>query len=287
MPIAYRFTGQRWDGVIKLYDYKARYDDPAIGRFIQPDPIVPDPANPQDLNRHTYVRNNPVRYTDPSGHWLETAWDVANILWDIYEIRRDPGNLWNWGALALDVGAAVLPGVPGGVGLLVRGGKALAHAPDILRIAEAINWAERFAGASPEIMKGVQWLEKLVKSERMWEPYRRGLAAELLRAEQLFKEGKLKAVEVVVEGGWVDFILVTDEIVEVKYWRQQYTEQNVKRLAGQLKKYQQTGRPIILELVQTKINPITEEFILEKLLPELQKEGLSITWEQIRLITLP
>ena len=98
---------------------------------------------------------------------------------------------------------------------------------------------------------------------------------------------KVKVVEGVVEGGRVDLILVTDEIVEVKYWRQQYTEQNVKRLAGQLKKYQQTGRPIILELVQTKINPITEEFILEKLLPELQKEGLSITWEQIRLITLP
>ena len=36
VPLAYRFTGQRWDGVIRLYDYKARYDDPAIGRFIQP-----------------------------------------------------------------------------------------------------------------------------------------------------------------------------------------------------------------------------------------------------------
>ena len=29
---------------------------------------MPDPANPQDLNRYTYVRNNPVRYRDPSGH---------------------------------------------------------------------------------------------------------------------------------------------------------------------------------------------------------------------------
>ena len=233
------------------------------------------------------MRNNPVRYTDPSGHWLETAWDVANILWDIYEIRRDPGNLWNWGALALDVGAAVLPGVPGGVGLLVRGGKALAHAPDILRIAEALNWAERFAGASPEIMKGVQWLEKLVKSERMWEPYRRGLAAELLRAEQLFKEGKLKAVEVVVEGGRVDFILVTDEIVEVKYWRQQYTAKNIEELATQLKNYQKSGRPILLELVQTRTDPITEKFIIEVLLPGLQREGVSIIREQIRIITLP
>ena len=66
--LAYRFTGQRWDGVIRLYDYNARYYDPATGRFIQPDTIVPNPGNPQDLNRYTYVRNNPVRYSDPTGH---------------------------------------------------------------------------------------------------------------------------------------------------------------------------------------------------------------------------
>ena len=114
-----------------------------------------------------------------------------------------------------------------------------------------------------------------------------GAGGEWLRAEQVFKEGKLKAVEVVVEGGRVDFILVTDEIVEVKYWRQQYTERNIDELVSRLRRYQQTGRPIILELVRTKTNPITEEFILEKLLPKLQKEGLSITREQIRLITLP
>jgi hypothetical protein len=30
--------------------------------------LVPNPYNPQDLNRYSYVRNNPLRYTDPSGH---------------------------------------------------------------------------------------------------------------------------------------------------------------------------------------------------------------------------
>ncbi len=48
--------------------YHARYYDAALGRFIQPDTIIPDLYNPQDLNRYSYVRNNPVRYTDPSGH---------------------------------------------------------------------------------------------------------------------------------------------------------------------------------------------------------------------------
>ncbi len=47
-----------------------RYYDPTLGRFIQPDTIVPDPGDPQSLNRYSYAGNNPVRYTDPSGHCI-------------------------------------------------------------------------------------------------------------------------------------------------------------------------------------------------------------------------
>jgi RHS repeat-associated protein len=62
-----KFTGQRLDGT-GLYYYGARYYDPTIGRFISADPIVPNPANPQSLNRYSYCLNNPLRYVDPSGH---------------------------------------------------------------------------------------------------------------------------------------------------------------------------------------------------------------------------
>jgi len=40
----------------------------ALGHFISADTLVPDPGNPQALNRYAYVTNNPLRYTDPSGH---------------------------------------------------------------------------------------------------------------------------------------------------------------------------------------------------------------------------
>ncbi|WP_376788424.1 RHS repeat-associated core domain-containing protein [Thermoflexus sp.] len=63
-----RFTGQRWEPGLGLYDYRARFYDPALGRFLQPDPIVPEPGNPQALNRYAYVYNNPLQYTDPTGH---------------------------------------------------------------------------------------------------------------------------------------------------------------------------------------------------------------------------
>jgi len=65
---AYRFTGQEFDPEYHLYNYDARLYDPVVGRFISPDTIVPEPFNPQSLNRYAYCLNNPLRYTDPSGH---------------------------------------------------------------------------------------------------------------------------------------------------------------------------------------------------------------------------
>jgi hypothetical protein len=41
---------------------------PYINRFLQPDAIVPGYANPQELNRFSYVGNSPINYVDPSGH---------------------------------------------------------------------------------------------------------------------------------------------------------------------------------------------------------------------------
>ncbi len=76
----YRFTGQRHESDIKLYDYRARFYDNRRGRFTQPDTMVPDPGDPQSLNRYSYAGNNPLRYTDPSGH-SECITDDCNLAW--------------------------------------------------------------------------------------------------------------------------------------------------------------------------------------------------------------
>jgi uncharacterized protein RhaS with RHS repeats len=47
---------------------QARYYAPSVGRFVSSDKIVPDALNPQALNRYSYVLNNPVSYSDPTGH---------------------------------------------------------------------------------------------------------------------------------------------------------------------------------------------------------------------------
>ena len=66
--VAYKYTGKERDGSTGLYFYEARYYDAALGRFISADTIVPDPTDPQAFNRYSYVINNPLRYTDPTGH---------------------------------------------------------------------------------------------------------------------------------------------------------------------------------------------------------------------------
>jgi len=62
------FTGQRRDSGSGLLYYGARWYDPALGRFAQGDTIVPNPGNPQSLNRYSYVGNQPLKLVDPSGH---------------------------------------------------------------------------------------------------------------------------------------------------------------------------------------------------------------------------
>jgi RHS repeat-associated protein len=62
------FTGQREMAGLGIYHYNARFYSPKLGRFLSADTIVPGYGNPQNLNRFSYVRNNPLRYTDPTGH---------------------------------------------------------------------------------------------------------------------------------------------------------------------------------------------------------------------------
>jgi len=67
-PSGYRYTSQRWDSGLGLYDYNGRYYDPALGKFISADTLVPEPSSPQAFNRYGYTLGNPLRYSDPTGH---------------------------------------------------------------------------------------------------------------------------------------------------------------------------------------------------------------------------
>jgi len=83
-------------------DLRSLTSDLRRGRFIQPDTIVPNPGDPQSLNRYAYAGNNPVRYTDPTGFFSEDeimkylgvdTWEEVLAMFekgDIYEGQ------WGW-----------------------------------------------------------------------------------------------------------------------------------------------------------------------------------------------
>ena len=70
LPTDRAFTGQVRDATGLDY-FRARYFSSSLGRFVSADSIVPQPKNPQTLNRFAYANNNPLRHTDPTGHFNE------------------------------------------------------------------------------------------------------------------------------------------------------------------------------------------------------------------------
>ena len=68
----YKFTGQRSEAALGIYWFQSRWYDGQLGRFTQPDTIVPTQTQgTQAWDRYAFVNNNPVRYNDPTGHQIE------------------------------------------------------------------------------------------------------------------------------------------------------------------------------------------------------------------------
>ena len=61
------FTGHEQLDHLDLVHMNGRIYDPIIGRMISPDPLIQAPENLQSFNRYSYVWNNPLTNTDPSG----------------------------------------------------------------------------------------------------------------------------------------------------------------------------------------------------------------------------
>jgi RHS repeat-associated protein len=82
------FTGREFDSESHLYYYRARYYDPALGRFLSADPIG---FAAGDSNFYRYVSNNPLKYKDPSGKIIPAI--LATYV--AYEVGYFIGSLFN------------------------------------------------------------------------------------------------------------------------------------------------------------------------------------------------
>lgn len=132
----YLYTGALYDDWSELLYCQARYYDPRIGRFLTPDTMIPELFNPLAWNRYCYVQNNPLRYTDPSGHfweeigqWFEDNWKqiVAAVAVAAVIVLAVVLSVLTFGAagiIAVGIGMA-LGGVVGGVSAAAAGGDVL------------------------------------------------------------------------------------------------------------------------------------------------------------------
>jgi len=86
-----KFTSKERDSETGLDYFKARYYSSSLGRFTSPDSFGGLKVNPQSLNRYGYVHNNPLRFTDPTGHMVE-PW--INPLHDWFGKTKDVKYMW-------------------------------------------------------------------------------------------------------------------------------------------------------------------------------------------------
>ncbi|MEC5159546.1 MULTISPECIES: RHS repeat-associated core domain-containing protein [unclassified Janthinobacterium] len=117
--VRFGYTGQLHFGELGLSYYKARFYSPAMGRFLQTDPV----GTVDGLNLYAYVGNNPANRTDPSGAVAETVWDIANLVMGgaslAYNIKQG-----HYGWAAVDAVGLVYDGIATGVPFLPAGASA-------------------------------------------------------------------------------------------------------------------------------------------------------------------
>ncbi|MGB6961185.1 MAG: RHS repeat-associated core domain-containing protein [Candidatus Acidiferrum sp.] len=109
-PQGYKFNGKERDAETGNDDFGARSYTPGFGRFLSPDwSAIPAPVpyadltNPQSLNQYAFVKDNPVAFSDPSGHLAEGQIASSD---GMYVVPRMRG-----GGDSIGIGDAVEPGV--------------------------------------------------------------------------------------------------------------------------------------------------------------------------------
>ena len=72
------YSGHQKDSETGLTYMQARYYDPEVGRFYSNDPVGYAAKNPvMSFNRYMYVNNNPYKYKDPNGEWIQAAYGAV------------------------------------------------------------------------------------------------------------------------------------------------------------------------------------------------------------------
>ncbi|HWU70722.1 MAG TPA: FG-GAP-like repeat-containing protein, partial [Pseudoxanthomonas sp.] len=102
------FTGHEMLDGVNLIHMNARIFDPYLGRFLQPDPVVQSPGSAQSWNAYSYVLNNPLNATDPTGMFSLRSF----LINPFYSLTRSVMRMLGPQAsgIAVAVGCGAVPG---------------------------------------------------------------------------------------------------------------------------------------------------------------------------------
>lgn len=78
-----------------IINMDGRLYDPLVGRMFSPDPYIPDGTNTQDYNKYLYARNNPLKYTDPTGNFAWAPIIMVAVFAGVVNMGNNEGNINN------------------------------------------------------------------------------------------------------------------------------------------------------------------------------------------------
>jgi len=110
----YKFTAKEYDPETGLYYYGARYYDAKLSRWCSADDRFDGLYSSQGMDVFAYVRGNPVKYNDPTGHFLNFVVGAAIGMGAEYITNKMQGKETDWKDLAIAGGVGALSGGVGG-----------------------------------------------------------------------------------------------------------------------------------------------------------------------------
>lgn len=149
------YTGHEHLPQFALINMNGRMYDPLLGRMLSPDNFVQDPFSTQNFNRFSYVVNNPLKFTDPSGDFLIIPIIIGAIIGGTTNFILNGANFNAQGLLDFAVGAVIgattaLLG-PSGTGLFASQSTAslvVGLGGGILNVAKDALFTDRLDNAS-------------------------------------------------------------------------------------------------------------------------------------------
>lgn len=117
------YTGQEHLTDFNVINLNGRIYDPLIARMFSPDPYITDVNNAQTYNSYSYCNNNPLKYTDKNGEWVQLA--AGALIGGVFNVVSNFGSINEFSDALTYFGVGAVGGLLTAAGGPFLGGAAL------------------------------------------------------------------------------------------------------------------------------------------------------------------